>query len=228
MPFLPLYDGHPLKVIPFQLVTVAIIALCVLTFLWQSGGSAVEQQRLTVGLGAIPAVVYGLTEMPSQYVLIPSQLTLVTSLFLHGGWLHLVSNMLYLWVFGDNVEDEMGHLRFLLFYVLCGIAGGLVHVVLNAESQSPLIGASGAISGVLAAYLIYHPRVRILVLAFYRLPIRLPAYIVLGGWIVLQLFYAFQGGDSNTAWWAHIGGFLAGLALAIPFRRQSAAPAETS
>ncbi len=222
MPFLPLKDDNPLKVISFQVVTVSIIVACVVVFLWQLSVGAAGEQRIAMSLGMVPALLFGARELPAAQAIVPAELTLLTSMFLHGGWLHLIGNMLYLWVFGDNVEDAMGHSRFLGFYLVCGVAGGLAHAALNPDSVIPTVGASGAISGVLGAYLVMHPKVKVLVLAFYRLPIRLPAYIVLGGWIAMQVFFVLSdpgGGEGGVAWWAHIGGFAAGLLLIVPFRR---------
>lgn len=219
--FLPLKDDNPLRVIAFQVVTVSIIGLCVLVFLWQLSVGAAGGRRIAAGLGMVPALLFGARELPVDAI-VPAELTLITSMFLHGGWLHLIGNMLFLWVFGDNVEDAMGHFRFLVFYLICGIAGGLFHAAFNPDSVIPTVGASGAISGVLGAYLVMHPRVKVLVLALYRLPIRLPAYIVLGGWIAMQVFFVLAdagGAKGGVAWWAHIGGFATGLLLVIPFRR---------
>ncbi len=222
MPFLPLKDDNPLKVIAFQAVTVSIIVLCVMVFLWQLSVDAAGGQRIAISLGMVPALLFGAGELLAARAVIPAELTLLTSMFLHGGWLHLIGNMAYLWVFGDNVEDAMGHTRFLVFYLVCGVAGGLMHAGFNPDSVIPTVGASGAISGVLGAYLVMHPKVKVLVLALYRLPIRLPAYIVLGGWIAMQVFFVLtdRGGDEGgVAWWAHIGGLLAGLLLIVPFQR---------
>jgi membrane associated rhomboid family serine protease len=207
--FLPLKDSNPLKVIPYQLVTVAIIVLCVAVFLWQS---ALPER-------AAEAVAW-------SYGVIPAEATVVTSMFLHAGWLHLGGNMLYLWVFGDNVEDSMGHARFAIFYLLCGVAAVLTHGLIDPLSTSPLIGASGAISGVLGAYLMLHPKVRVVALVMFKipLPLPLPAYVVLGGWILLQFLNVYTGGAApdagGTAWWAHIGGFVAGALLIVPLRRK--------
>ncbi len=222
--FLPLRDDNPLKVIPFQIVTAGLIAACIGVFVWQFSLGQGAANQAVMAYGAIPSVIFGLRDLHPDLALVPPALTVLTSLFLHGDILHLGGNMLYLWVFGDNIEDAMGHMRFIVFYLLCGVAATLAHGLSDPASPAPLIGASGAISGVLAAYLVLHPRVKVLVLAFYRIPIRLPAYIVLGGWIALQGFNAwFDGampGEGGTAWWAHIGGFLAGLLLIVPMRRR--------
>ena len=151
----------------------------------------------------------------------PAALTVFTSMFLHGGWMHLIGNMLYLWIFGNNVEDSMGHVRFFIFYFLCGIAAAMAQAIPNPESTVPMIGASGAISGVLGAYLLLYPRARVLVgipLGFFLYTARLPAVAVLAFWFVLQLVSKLvtsaEGG--GVAWGAHIGGFVAGVVL-IPF-----------
>ena len=214
---LPLKDDNPLEIIPFQYVTVGIIVACVVVFLLQLGSDG----AITAGFGMVPAALLGAEGAPGAPL--PSALSLITSIFLHGGWMHLIGNMLYLWVFGDNIEDSMGHGRFIGFFLACGIVGGLAHAIANPGSMAPTIGASGAISGVLGAYLLLHPKVKVLVMAFtWWIHIRLPAYIVLGGWIALQIANAIwlAGPGSDTAWWAHIGGFAAGLVLIVPLHRK--------
>lgn len=222
--FLPLKDSNPLRIIPFQIVTAGLIAACIGVYLWQVSLVEREATRMILAFGAIPAVVLDRRELDPALALIPAWATLISSQFLHAGWLHLGGNMLYLWVFGDNIEDAMGHGRFLLFYLACGVAAGLAHVLSGPESVNPVIGASGAVSGVLGAYLVLHPRVRVLVLAFKWLPLRLPAYFVLGGWIGLQILNVYLGSgaleDGGVAWWAHIGGFIAGVILIVPMRRK--------
>jgi len=156
-------------------------------------------------------------------------MTFITSLFLHGGWLHLGGNMLYLWVFGDNVEDKLGHIRFLIFYVLCGIAASALHIYIDPASNIPAIGASGAISGILGAYILMFPKARILTLVPIFIFIHfaeLPAYVIIGLWFILQFFngilslkYADASMSSGVAWWAHIGGFVTGLILVFPFKK---------
>ncbi len=218
MALLPLKDDNTISNINFQYVTVSIIAACVAVFLWQLSLGE-EQTRYILGLGTIPAVLFGTRELSPGLILIPETLTMVTSLFLHGGWMHLIFNMLFLWVFGDNVEDAMGHFRYIWFYLVCGVLATLSHAVMEAGSTSPLIGASGAISGVLGAYLVLHPKSRVLVLFMNIIPLRLPAIFVLGGWIGLQ--FLNLNSEDGTAWWAHIGGFLAGMILIVPFRLKS-------
>jgi membrane associated rhomboid family serine protease len=222
---LPLHDDNPLKNIRFQYVTVAFIATCVVVFLFQLTLEPTEEQAFIYGFGAIPAVLFGHSELPVVLPQAPAQLTLVTSMFLHGGFMHLAGNMLFLWVLGDNVEDAMGHKRFVAFYLVCGIAAALAHALTEPGSKIPMIGASGAISGVIGAYLLLHPKARIKVLISYFL-VWLPAYIVLGFWIGFQFFSAAMatgGAGGGVAWWAHIGGFIAGMVLILPMKRKNVA-----
>jgi len=151
--------------------------------------------------------------------------TLVTSMFLHANIPHIVGNMLFLYVFGDNVEDAFGHLRYLLFYLICGLAADFVHIVsltTPADLAIPTIGASGAISGVMGAYILMFPRARIqtLVFAYFIAVVRIPAFFFLGFWFLLQLLYAWIDLGGGVAYWAHIGGFAAGMFLALIFRRR--------
>jgi membrane associated rhomboid family serine protease len=177
--------------------------------------------------GVIPAAVFAWPEsdLPLQTIIVP----FFTSMFLHAGWLHVLGNMWYLWIFGDNVEDRLGHLTFLLFYVLCGLGAGVVHTILNANTLVPSVGASGAIAGVLGAYLISYPFARVLTLIpifIFIQVIEIPALIVLGFWFLMQFLNgtaslamttASQGG---VAWWAHVGGFVVGMLLIGLFPRK--------
>lgn len=220
----PLHDDNPTRIFP--VVTVALIVICTLVFLWEL--AAPNAEGVAYSFGLIPAVFFGARELPPELSVIPSSLTLITSMFLHGGWMHLIGNMAYLWIFGNNVEDAMGHARFIIFYLLCGVAATLAHAFFDIDSTLPLVGASGAIAGVLGAYLLLHPKSRVLVLVFlgfFVTTVRLPAVVVIGFWIALQLFNAALAGPSagGVAWWAHIGGFVAGLAL-IPFFRHADVP----
>jgi membrane associated rhomboid family serine protease len=220
--FLPLHDENPLRVIPFQLVTGVLIVACVAAYLWQVSLSDNDLAQLHLQLGLIPALLLGgAAGANATLTMVPPEATAVSSLFLHGGWLHLGANMAYLWVFGDNIEDAMGHTRFLAFYLLCGVIAGVTHAAFNPDSFAPLIGASGAVSGVLGAYVMLHPRVRILILAFNRFPLSVPAYLLLIAWLAYQLYAAVASSDSAIAWWAHIGGFVAGMILVVPFKRAS-------
>jgi membrane associated rhomboid family serine protease len=169
----------------------------------------------------IPATVFGDKSLPPELAIIPPWMTAFTSMFMHGGWMHLIGNMLYLWIFGNNVEDSMGHVRFVFFYLLCGIAAVLAQAWPDPDSAVPMIGASGAISGVLGAYLLLFPHARVLVAIPFGIIVhtmRIPAGFVLGFWFLMQLLSSATAGDQQggVAFGAHIGGFIAGMAL-IPF-----------
>lgn len=220
---IPLKDKNPRK--RFPVITLILIAVNIIVFIYQlSLGSHLEEfyYRFSVIPQRITESIHSGAIKPLPY------LPLITSLFLHGGWLHLGGNMLYLWVFGDNVEDKLGHGRFLVFYVLCGFVASILHIVIEPASSLPTIGASGAISGILGAYIVMFPKARILTLIpifiFIQLA-ELPAYIILGLWFLLQFINGMMSlgyaaaGMGGVAWWAHIGGFIAGLLLVIPFRK---------
>jgi membrane associated rhomboid family serine protease len=215
---IPLHDDNPTRIAPY--LTIAFAIACVLVFFWQlSLGPQV--QRAIYSLGMIPATVFGGKSLPPDLVLVPAWMTMFTSMFMHGGWMHLIGNMLYLWIFGNNVEDAMGHVRFILFYLLCGIAAVLAQALPDPGSEVPMIGASGAISGILGAYLILYPHARVLVaipFGFIIHTMRIPAGFVLGFWFIMQLISSAAAGDQQggVAFGAHIGGFIAGMAL-IPF-----------
>ncbi len=219
--FIPLHDNTPLKVIRFQYVTLAIIAGNVIIFL-MTGAFQSEQFLGSVAttFGVVPSDLTQGSLQNAAHSPIPEPATLVSYMFLHAGWLHLISNMLFLWVFADNVEDAFGYVAFTLFYLLCGIAGALAHVAMAPNSPSPLIGASGAVSGVIASYLLLYPKARVWILLFMRIPLRISAVWVLGGWFLLQIVsvYLDFGGGEQVAWWAHIGGFAAGLVLTLILR----------
>ena len=218
---IPLKDDNPTRTVPF--VNYAVIVACVLVFLWQvSLGRRMEAAIYAFGL--IPDVLIGDARLPPEIALVPAWATVFTSMFMHGGWMHLIGNMLYLWIFADNVEDRFGHGRFIVFYALCGIAAALAQALPDPQSQIPMVGASGAISGVLGAYLLMFPRAHVLVL----LPlgplsqlVRMPALLVLGLWFALQLLSEmFAAPGAGVAFRAHIGGFVAGLVLMPLFRRR--------
>jgi len=222
---LPLSDDNPTRRAPF--VTWAIIAGCVAVFLWQTSLGPRAGQAIVYALGMIPAVLFGSARLPPELRLVPAPLSVLTSMFLHGGWMHLLGNMLYLWIFGNNVEDSMGRGRFVVFYLLCGTAAALVQGLAAPGSEIPMIGASGAIGGVLGAYLMLHPRanVRMLfIILFFIRVISVPAAVVLGLWFVMQFISgattptADDGG--GVAFWAHVGGFLTGAVLVPFFKRR--------
>jgi len=215
---IPISDEIPTRRVP--LITYGLIVVNVVVFLYELLlGSNVDQ--LFVAWGAVPAYITD----PLNYPL--AAMTLFTSMFLHGGWMHLIGNMLYLYIFGDNVEDMLGRVGYPLFYLAAGIAAGLAQIVVAPSSLVPAIGASGAIAGVLAVYLVLFPTapVRVLVPGFYLMRIaRVPAVIVLGMWFVIQLFNGFLSlgavtmATGGVAWFAHIGGFVAGLVVGFAMR----------
>ncbi|MEQ1864725.1 MAG: rhomboid family intramembrane serine protease [Micropepsaceae bacterium] len=219
MVFLPLKDDNPLKFIWFQFATLTLIVINTAVFIWQQ--SLGEQGIATIAqmAGVTPVSLFGGAPLPEWLGHLPSEVTLVTYMFLHGDWMHLGGNMLFLWVFGDNIEDAMGSIRFTIFYLLAGVAAGLAHVYMNPGSEAPLIGASGAIAGIIGAYLMLYPRVRMWSLAFMRLPLKLPAFVVIGAWVGTQVFFVYAGIQDGTAWWAHLGGFVAGVLLVVVFKR---------
>ena len=214
----PIHDDNPTRITPY--VTYALLSACVLIFFWQvSLGDAAQQA--VYSFGVIPSVLFATRSLPVELEILPAWMTIFSSMFLHGGWMHLIGNMLYLWVFGNNVEDAMGHKRFILFYLSCGLLAALTQAVLNPDSEIPMIGASGAISGVLGAYVLLHPYARILVVIPIGILIYTPwiaAYWVLGFWFVLQLINSLISASDTggVAYGAHLGGFVAGMLL-IPF-----------
>lgn len=228
--FLPLYDDNKPEAWP--IITWALMAACLIIFLIQAGLNAYDGQIFLYRYAAIPALITSASQLPPELYAIPPLATLVTSTFLHGGWLHLGGNMLYLWIFGDNVEDKMGPVRFLVFYLLCGVAASAAHVMVNPGDEVPLVGASGAIAGVLAAYLLMFPhakvRVFMVIIIFIRW-IYVPAFVVLGVWLLIQVFAApgSLSQSGGTAYFAHLGGFVAGLVL-TPFFRKKGVPLMTS
>ena len=218
--FIPLHDANSLKHIKLQYVTIGLIALNVIVYFSTSLGSEQFATAAVYGLGYIPSVVFDYAELPPNLMVIPEDLTYVSYAFLHGDIFHLGGNMLFLWVFGDNVEDALGHIKFLIFYLLCAIAGALLHGLIAPESEIPLIGASGAIAGVVAAYLLLHPRVKIWILAFGRIPLRIPAYITLVLWILFQFIMFAIGGDEQISFACHVGGIIAGAVLVLVLRNR--------
>ena len=213
---IPLHDDNPTELVP--ILTVGLIAACVLVFLWQSSLGEEAGVQAIYSFGLIPAVLFDNVALPGELAKVPAAATLFTSMFMHGGWMHLAGNMLYLWIFGNNVEDRLGHGRFLLFYLLCGVAAALAQALPETASEVPMIGASGAISGILGAYLLLYPRARVLVMipiGFIPYTLRLPSVAVLGLWFVMQLLSSMAAtpGQGGVAFGAHLGGFVAGMAL---------------
>ena len=216
---IPLKDDIPNRTFPF--VTLALIGINTAIYLWGLTLAPEALEDFTLSFALVPYEVTHLNPMRME-VMAYNVMTLVTSMFLHGGLFHLMGNMLYLWIFGDNIEDILGHTRFLVFYLVCGLAGAALQIGFEPESRTPMIGASGAIAGVLGAFLVMFPTARVLTLIFLVVFVRIvpiPALIVLGIWILIQLINAAHLGPAGVAWFAHIGGFLGGVLLIAPFRR---------
>jgi len=214
---IPLRDDNPTEIKP--IFTIGFMVICVLVFLHQVTLGHRGGDMFVYQYGAIPAVVFGYAELPLEFGAVSPYGSLFTSMFLHGGWMHLIGNMMYLWIFGNNIEDVMGHGRFIVFYGLCGVIAALSHAAVDPTSPVPMVGASGAISGILGAYMLLYPRARVLVLiplGFFSQLIYVPAVLVLGLWFLMQVL---SGGMSlgteggGVAFFAHIGGFVAGMVL---------------
>ena len=207
----PLRDDNPTFRVPYA--TYGLIAANVAAWVLLQGlGTEPALSASVLGLGLVPATA--------------SWHNVVTSMFLHGGWLHLIGNMWFLWIFGNNVEDAMGRLRFVIFYLLCGIAAAAAQIAANPDSTLPMVGASGAIGGVMGAYVLLYPRVHVhllIFLGFYVTTIAVPAFLMLGYWFLLQFLsgWGSVGGEGGgVAFWAHVGGFAAGAVLVMLFRNQ--------
>lgn len=208
--FIPLKDENPTR--RFPIITIFIIALNTAIFLWQIFSPAGLEAHI-LRLGAIPYEITHFRSLDPE-VRVPPWLTLITAMFVHGSLFHLLGNMLYLWIFGNNVEDYLGSIRFIFFYLICGLAASLSHIVTHPTSRIPMVGASGAIAGVLGAYFVLYPGAKVLTLMFFFFFIRIiavPAGFFLGFWFLMQILNVGLGG--GVAWYAHIGGFLAGLLL---------------
>src|SRR3989454_5445739 len=222
---IPFRDNIPSR--SFPLITVSLITVNVFVFFYELSLGSRSFERFIMHYGVIPATV--LAWPHSHTPLTAVALPFFTSMFLHGGWLHLIGNMWYLWIFGDNVEDRLGHFTYLLFYLLSGLGAGIVHTVLNSEMTVPSVGASGAIAGVLGAYVVSYPFARVLTLVpifIFLQVIEIPAIFVLGFWFIMQFLYgtaslAITGPNGGgVAWWAHVGGFIIGIILVGLFPRK--------
>lgn len=226
----PIRDDNPH--LNFPVVTCVLIGLNVAAWLLLQGfGTEPALSQSVCQLGLIPGELLGnIGRMPTPGPLPcavggdPAWITLLSSMFMHGGWLHLIGNMWFLWIFGGNVEDAMGRVRFAAFYLLCGLAAAGAQIVADASSPIPMVGASGAIGGVMGAYIVLYPRVHVhmlLFLGFYATTFAVPAIYMLGYWILLQLlggFTSLGATGGGVAFWAHVGGFMAGALLVFPFK----------
>ena len=221
MPFLPIHDRNPRLYIRAHYVTIALVIANVAIFVAMLGLNEEALYESVMGYALVPGRLLGDAVLPAEFPGVPAMFTLITYQFLHGGWEHIVFNMLFLWVFGDNIEDALGHAKFIGFFLVCGVIGGLVHAAVDTQSLTPTVGASGAISGVLGAYLVLYPRARLTVLAFGFIPLRLPALLVIGTFFMQDLLRGLFGEAAlgGVAVWAHIGGFIAGAALVVALRR---------
>lgn len=224
--FVPLHDTNPLQHIRFHYVTIGIIIANVLIWVFL-GTPAISSPELaksaSISFGFIPSVANDLRVLPANYFVLPDWTSYVTYAFLHADFMHLAGNMLFIWVFADNVEDAMGHWRFLVFYLVSAAGGAWVHALVLPTSDSPLIGASGAAAGVVGAYLMLHPHVKVWVLALGRIPLKLKAYWVLGAWIAYQFGMLLFTTGSQVSWAAHVGGIATGVILVV-FLRRSGVP----
>lgn len=241
--FVPLHDENRLKSIRFQYVTVALIAVNILVYLFEQtnvGDALISSFALVPGELLHTGLPGGVPQGGFADGAFPEPATLLSYMFFHGSLYHLAGNMLFLWVFGDNVEDALGHTKFLIFYLACGVFAGLTHTFIANSSlgnilpdvasvsgdvqvsplSMPLIGASGAVAGVIAAYLMLHPHVRVWVLAFNAIPLRISAAFALGVWIAIQIAMVLVPQSGQIAWWAHIGGLVAGAVLVVLMRRR--------
>ena len=220
---IPLKDDNPTSGKP--VVTYFVIGLCVLVFLMQLGSQSYKTGHLFYSYGLIPSVLMGHNKLPTDIYVIPAYLTIFTSMFMHGGFMHLIGNMLYMWIFADNIEDSLGTKNFIIFYLISGIGAAMAQVFMDTQSQIPMVGASGAIGGILGAYLINHPNAKVLVLipfGFFSQLIKIRALYVLGFWFILQFInssmMSSEGG--GVAYAAHIGGFVTGMILILFFNKK--------
>jgi len=221
---IPFRDNIPSRTFP--LINISIIVANVLVFFYELSLGMRGFDRFIMHYGVVPAAVFAWPQSDVSFsaVAVP----FFTSMFLHGGWLHLIGNMWYLWIFGDNVEDRLGHLTYLIFYLLCGLGAGIVHTILNADTTIPSVGASGAIAGVLGAYLVSYPFARVLTLVpifVFLQVIEIPAVFLLLFWFVMQFFSGTASlmtgpNAGGVAWWAHVGGFIIGIILVGLFPRK--------
>jgi membrane associated rhomboid family serine protease len=217
---IPIRDDQPSYSTPF--INYFIIGLNVLVFLFELSIGAEGRRALNAFVfkfGVVPVRIERALAGVGQYTLATTLPTILTSMFLHGGWLHIIGNMWFLWIFGDNIEDHLGHFRYLLFYLACGVAAAITHIIFNLSSNEPTVGASGAIAGVMGAYVILYPRARVLTLVFFFLW-WIPAWVFLGYWFLIQFLSGAAMSVAETsrstggiAFWAHVGGFVAGILL---------------
>ena len=214
---IPLKDDNPTSSRPF--ITYCLIGVCVIVFFVQLGSQTYKTGELFYSYGLIPSVLMGHNQLPMDLYAVPAFVTIFSSMFMHGGFMHILGNMLYMWIFADNIEDDLGPSKFIIFYLLCGIGAAMTQVLIDTHSQVPMVGASGAIGGVLGGYLINHPKARVLVLipfGFFSQILKIRALYVLGFWFILQ----FISSGGGIAYAAHIGGFVSGMILILFFNKK--------
>ena len=216
---IPLKDDNPVRKTPYA--TISLIAINTAVFVFQTILGPKIKEVFILKTAAIPYEIMSLKDVsPANFL--PPPFTLLTSMFVHGGFFHVFWNMLFLWIFGDNIEDRLGKIKFIIFYLLTGIAASMTHVAMNPDSAIPLIGASGAIAGILGAYIVLYPRAKILTLLFFFFfvqVVKIPAIIFLGIWFLTQILNIGAGG--GIAWYAHIGGFATGVVLIFLFDKKN-------
>jgi membrane associated rhomboid family serine protease len=221
---IPISDDNPTRLTPFM--TGALILACCGVYAWQFHLSGPAYGDFILHYGFTPSTLMSPQFEATGIPAVPALLSIFTSIFLHGGLLHLAGNMLYLWIFGNNIEDAMGRVRFLVFFLLCGAAAALTMAFMDPSSTAPMVGASGAISGILGAYMLIYPRARVTVLVpllIILYPFRINAVWVVAVWFAMQLLSLTGPDTSGVAWWAHVGGFAAGIAL-TPFFKSATVP----
>ena len=217
--FLPIHDQNGLRYIKRAYVNYALIIANILVWIVMRRETVMEQNTLQMALGFIPGTIFAGDRLDASIVLVPTWATFVTYAFLHIDTMHVAVNMLFLWVFGDNIEDALGHIRYAFFFLACAAFGAFIHGLTDPTSQLPLIGASGAVSGVLSAYVLLHPRVRIWALVLFGIPLPLPAFIPLLLWIGEQFYMLATDHSGMVSWGAHTGGIVAGAVLVIVLKR---------
>ena len=206
---IPIGDENPSRIVPF--INWGLIIACIATFIWQTSS----------GVSFFESTLFDFGIVPQKILSGEALYSLVTNIFLHGGWSHLLGNMLFLFIFGDNIEDRLGHIRYIIFYLVCGVAASIIWMATALNSPFPAVGASGAISGVLGAYFVLYPRARIKTLmsfGYFIRVTRVPAWVMIGMWFVYQLLLAFIPMNTGVAYWAHVGGFVVGWVIARLFK----------
>ena len=219
MALIPIFDKNPTKNIP--IINYAIIILCSTVFILQTKLSFHQNELFIIQFGMIPSVLIGVSELPTEIKVFPPFISSISYIFLHGSWLHLLGNMGYLYIFGDNIEDYLGKTKYILFFLLCGCIAGFSQAFTDVHSNIPMIGASGSVFGILGGYFILFPRTKIKVLLFFIIPINISSMYLIGGYVLLQfLLLDSNSASGGVAYIAHIGGFFGGLIFIKLFKNQ--------